>query len=59
MSSSGKDNGADEGEDRGDFYQLKAKVMWMILGWGVTAVVRERFQVYNLGTILRKVGRCF
>jgi hypothetical protein len=51
MSSSSKDNGADGGEDRGDFSQLKAKVIWMILGWGVMMVARERFHI-QLGDYL-------
>jgi hypothetical protein len=45
MSGYDKDNGANGGGDRGDFSQLKAKVIWMILGWGVTVVTRERFHV--------------
>jgi hypothetical protein len=59
MSGSGKDNGANGGGDRGDFSQLKAKVIQMSLGWGVTVVARERFHVYNLATIWRKVEQCF
>ncbi len=49
MIGSGKDYGVNGGGDRGDFSQLKAKVIWMSLG----------FHLFNLVTIWRKVEQCF
>ncbi len=59
MTGSGKDNGADGGGDGGDFYQLKAKVIWMILGWGVTVVARKHFPRIQLGTYLAQSRAMF
>jgi hypothetical protein len=51
MNGSCKDNSANGGGDRGDFSQLKAIVIMMILGWGVTVVARGRFHI-ELGDYL-------
>jgi hypothetical protein len=59
MSGSGKDNGVDGGRDRGNFSQLKAKVIWMILGLGGDGGDKRTLPGIQLATIWCKVEQSF
>ncbi len=59
MSGSSKDNGANGGGDRGDFFQLKAKVIWMILGWGYDGGGKRRLPCIQLGDYLAQSRAMF